>query len=98
MFETILKMVRARLNRMYKPGQYADTDGFDEYVRARISAAVEELRGMGIAATGSPDDVMLVADYVCWQYANRDKGDDDPQWLRRRLRDRWLREGRHFDS
>lgn len=98
MHETVLKMVRARLNRMYAGGQYADTDGFDEYVRARISAAEDEFRGMGITLDGSPADIMLLTDYVCWQYANRDKNEDNPAWLRRRLGDRWLREVRHFDT
>ena len=98
MVETVLKMVRARLNRMYAGGQYATTDGFDEYVRARISAAMAELERMGITVTGSPDDVMLLADYVCWQYSNRDKGDDDPAWLRRRLRNRWIAEPRDGEA
>lgn len=97
-FEAVVKMVRARMNRMYAPGQYADTDGFDEYVRMRCSAADAELRGMGIVLTGMPDDIMLLTDYVCWQYANREKNEDDPEWLRRRIRNRWLREGTHFDS
>ena len=92
MFEQVLKMVRARLNRMYAGGQYADTDGFDEYVRMRCSAAEDELLAMGIRLDGSPADIMLLADYVCWQYSNRDKGEDDPEWLRRRIRSRWIKE------
>ncbi|MBR4184924.1 MAG: hypothetical protein IKQ87_04085 [Clostridia bacterium] len=98
MFEQVLKMVRARLNRMYAGGTYAETDGFDEYVRMRCSAAEDEMLRMGIRLDGSPSDIMLLADYVCWQYANRDKGDDDPAWLRRRLRDRWIKEGVRHDS
>ena len=95
MFEQVLKMVRARLNRMYSEsfsGQYAATDGFDEYVRMRCSAAEDELKAMGIRLDGSPADIMLLADYVCWQYSNRDKGEDDPEWLRRRVRNRWIKE------
>ena len=97
MIETIIKMVFARLNRIYQPGE-GDEDDFTAYIRARISAAMEELRGMGIEITSSPDDIMLVTDYVCWQYANREKAEDDPDWLRRRLKNRWIREVGQRDS
>ena len=101
-FEQVVKMCRARLNRVYagtqNAGQYAQTDGFDEYVRMRCSAAEDELRAMGIELDGSPADVMLLTDYVCWQYANRDKGEDDPMWLRRRIKNRWIREAARRDS
>ncbi len=97
-FEQVVKMCRARMNRVYNGTQYADTDGFDEYVRMRCSAACDELRTMGIELDGSPADVMLLTDYVCWQYANRDKGEDDPMWLRRRVKNRWIKEAARRDS
>jgi hypothetical protein len=36
------------------------------------------------------DDLMLCADYVVWQYQNRDTGGAMPDWLRLRRRERWL--------
>ena len=45
--------------------------------RMSVSAAEDELRGMGITLDGSPADIMLLTDYVCWQYANRDKNEDN---------------------
>lgn len=101
-FEQVVKMCRARLNRVYNgtqyAGQYAQTDGFDEYVRMRCSAACDELRAMGIELDGSPEDVMLLTDYVCWQYSNRDRNEDDPMWLRRRVKNRWIKEAARRDT
>ena len=97
-FEQVVKMCRARMNRVYNGTQYADTDGFDEYVRMRCSAACDELRAMGIELDGSPEDVMLLTDYVCWQYSNRDRNEDDPMWLRRRVKNRWIREAARRDT
>lgn len=94
MYHEILKLCMGRLNRLWAQ-QYGTTDGLTEYLTARINGAVEEFMRMGIALTGSPDDNLLAADYVCWQYSNRDKGDDDPAWLRRRIRNRWLGEVRN---
>lgn len=80
-----LAMVKARLNRL-------DSDtSLDEYLKARISAAVQEFEGAGIALTDSADDLMLAVDYAVWQYQNRDASGAMPDWLRLRRRERWLR-------
>lgn len=82
-----LGIVKARLNRL--PG---DTS-LDEYLSARIEAAANELTKIGITLDDSTDDLMLVVDTAVWQYSNRDKPGGMPDWLRRRRRERWLREG-----
>ena len=79
-----LEMVKARLNRM-------DTL-LDGYLMGRIDAAVTELEKDGIRLTDSTADLMLVVDYVCWQYANRDSQGGMPDWLRLRRRERWLQQ------
>ena len=40
--------------------------------------------------TESADDMMLLVDYTVWQYQNRDKPGDMPDWLRLDRRERWL--------
>ena len=80
-----LDLVKARLNRL--PG---DTS-LDEYLTARIGAAVQELTRIGIGLTGDNDDLMLVVDYTVHQYQNRDTAGSMPEWLRLRRRERWLR-------
>lgn len=98
MTEIVLKMCRARLNRQYAEMHAGTTNGLDEYLRYRIAAALEEFRGWGIHPDGGPADNLLLADYVCWSYANRDKADGMPEWLRAKRAERWLREARHFDA
>lgn len=83
--DAILTLVKARLGRL-------DTS-LDEYLTARIQAAVEELDTAGIHVTGSSRDNMLVADMVVWQYQNRDKEGGMPEWLRLVRRERYLQEG-----
>ena len=80
-----LDLVKARLNRL--PG---DTS-LDEYLTARIGAAVQELTRVGIVPTESTEDLILVVDYTVWQYQNRDNPGSMPEWLRLRRRERWLR-------
>lgn len=80
-----LGLVKARLNRLQ-----SDTS-LDEYFRARITAAEEYLTGIGIQLTGSQEDMMLVVDFAVWEYQNRDKPGNMPEWLRLHRRERWLR-------
>ena len=77
-----LGLVMQRLNR-------AD-DALEEYLRARVDAAAGQLEKTGIALTDGVDDVMLVTDYAVWQYQNRDKPGNMPEWLRLARRERWL--------
>lgn len=87
---TALSLVKARLNRLQ-----SDTT-LDEYLTARLSAACAELEKTGITLDDGADDLMLAVDYTVWQYQNRDKPGNMPDWLRLRRRERWVQEvGRH---
>ena len=89
MFEDeILMLVKCRLNRR------AEDTSLDEYLRARIAAVQEELGDTGIRLQATPRDMMFVADYTAWQYANRDKQEPMPDWLRLARRERWLQQQR----
>lgn len=91
MFEIrhILDIVRARLNRGQRP-----EPEMDEYLSARIHAAILELNRSGIHYRyEDPSDRMFVTDYVCWQYSNRDKNEPMPEWLKLARRERWLSDG-----
>lgn len=79
---TALSLAKVRLNRM--------SSELDEYLEARIRAAIGALEQTGISLTDSVDDIMLVTDYAVWQYQNRDKPGDMPEWLRLMRRERWL--------
>ena len=85
--ETALALVKTRLNRL--PG---DTS-LDEYLTARINAAIGEIEATGIALTDSVADLMLVVDYSVWAYQNRDQATGMPDWLRLRRRERWVQQG-----
>ena len=87
---TALTLIKARLNRL-------DSDTtLDEYLTARLSSACAELEKTGITLDDGADDLMLVVDYTVWQYQNRDKPGNMPDWLRLRRRERWVQEvGRH---
>lgn len=97
MVDMILRMVRARLNRTYTENNGA-ADSIDEYLRYRIQAAIEEMERMGIHPDGKPSDNLLIADYVCWSYSNRDKGEAMPDWLRIKLWERQMAEDTDHDS
>lgn len=86
MTETVLEMVKARLNRR--------DSILDEYLTERIKAVIGELEEMGIHLRSIPRDIIFVADYVCWQYSNREKNEPMPEWLRLARRERWLAEVR----
>lgn len=87
---TALSLIKARLNRLQ-----SDTT-LDEYLTARLSSACAELEKTGITLDDGADDLMLAVDYTVWQYQNRDKPGNMPDWLRLRRRERWVQEvGRH---
>lgn len=85
-----VELVKARLNR-------AD-NLLDEYLASRVEADAEDLTGKGIALTDSSRDIMLLADYAAWNYGNRDKAEGMPEWLRLKIRERWLQEVRQHDA
>lgn len=81
-----LTMVKTRLNRLP-----SDTS-LDEYLTARISAAQGELNQMlKTDLNASTADLMLLVDFTVWSYQNRDQSGAQPEWLRMRLRERFLR-------
>lgn len=82
--EMALGLVKARLNR--PPGDTA----LNEYLKKRIEGAVAKLKRTGIHLTESADDMMLLVDYTVWQYQNRDKAGDMPEWLKHDRRERWI--------
>lgn len=82
--DSVLALVKSRLNRLQ-----SDTS-IDDYLRARIEGAAIELQRQGVAITRAMNDTMLLVDTVVWQYQSRDKGGAMPDWLRLRLRERWL--------
>lgn len=88
----VLLLVKQRLNR------FGGIDALDEYLTSRIGGAVEELKEQGTTLTGSLSDTMLLVDYVVWQYQSRDKTGGEPEWLRRRLRSRWMQKGGGADD
>lgn len=89
---TALSLVKARLNRLE-----SDTT-LDEYLTARLSAACAELEKTGITLDDGADDLMLAVDYTVWQYQNRDKPGNMPDWLRLRRRERWVQEVCRHDT
>ena len=94
----VLSIVKARLNRL------ASDTTLDPYLTSRIEAAESELEGTGIhLVDNDTEDQVLLADFVVWQYGNRDKPGGMPDWLRLKRRERWLRdrvknEGDQVDS
>ena len=88
-----LSLVKARLNRLS-----TDTS-LDVYLSSRIEAASSELERTDIKLDAmSIDDTVLLADFVVWQYQNRDTPGGMPDWLRLRRRERWLQGGGANDS
>ena len=83
-----LELVLTRMDR-----RQAD-EKLKEYLVMRIDSAIEELKGKGITLTDSAEDLALLVDYTVWQYQNRDKASGMPDWLRLKVRERWLRQQR----
>ena len=85
--ETVLSLVKARLNRMD-----GDTS-LDSYLTPRIESALQELNGMMRSdLADTTQDMLLLCDYAVWQYQCRDQSGAAPDWLRKRLRERFLKE------
>lgn len=84
--DTALRMMKSRLNRL--PG---DTS-LDEYLKARLESAKGELMGKGINLQNTTEDMMLLVDKAVFDYGNRDKQAGEPDWLRMKIRERWLHE------
>lgn len=84
---TALTLVKARLNRL------AGDTTIDAYLTARIQAAEAKLNSMMPTPLidGNMEDMLLLVDYTVWQYQSRDKDSGDPEWLRMRLRERFLK-------
>lgn len=89
--ELVLSLVKQRLNRLP-----TDTS-LDAYLSARIEAAASELERQGIHLTYDTDDAVLLVDYTVYQYSARDNSGGMPEWLRYRIRCRWLSEGRDLE-
>lgn len=82
-----LLLVKQRLNKL------VGITKLDDYLTARINAAIGEIEDRGIKLTDSLSDLMLVVDYTVWQYQSRDKEAGMPGWLTQRLRQRWMKRG-----
>lgn len=95
--ETTLLLVKDRLDRV--PGSTLR----DVPLMHRIDGAIALLERRGIRFTRDDggaigeigaDDLMLIVDLTVWMWQNRDKGEDEPKWLRRRLCERFMSERR----
>lgn len=86
--ENALTLMKSRLNRLS-----TDTSLDDTFV-IRLQGAQEELNGMFRQdLTDSTADLILLVDYTVWGYQNRDKSGAMPDWLRLKLRERFLKGG-----
>lgn len=90
---TALDMVKGRLDIL------PENKTRDTQLMMRIDSAVGLLKqkGIRIEFEGCENgfdaaDLMLVVDLTVWMIQNRDKGEDDPLWLRKRLGERWMSE------
>lgn len=83
--EIILTLVKTRLNR-------SGVSELDDYLIYRIDAAIQSLEADGIHLQDTEADNIFVADFVVWQYQNRDKPGTMPDWLRLARRERWLQD------
>ena len=83
----LLMLVKQRLNRLP-----ADTT-LDDYLIARIQAAIRETEATGIRLDGGMEAQMYIVDYTVWEYQNRDNMAGMPEWLRLRRREMFLRSG-----
>ena len=81
---TALQLVKTRLNRLP-----TDTS-LDEYLTARINAAIQETETTGIALDDGYNALLYVVDYAVYAYQNRDSLAGMPEWLRLRRREMWL--------
>lgn len=79
-----LQLLKTRLDRLPE-----DTSR-DDYLEMRVKEAIAELERKRIRMTDAVDDLMLVVDLAAWNHANRDKQGAQPDWLRNKLRGRWI--------
>lgn len=95
-FETVMMLVKDRMDRL--PGNTLR----DVPLKHRIEGAIARLERLGIRfernaageiETITADDLMLIVDLTVWMQQNRDKGEDEPKWLRRQLQERWMNDG-----
>ena len=77
-----LDLMKQRLNRL--------DSTLDSYLTTVAESAELELTRMGINLLDDADDLMLLVDYAVWRYQNRDQAGAQPQWLRYRLKSRWV--------
>lgn len=83
--EDVLQMLKGRRGRLNS------ATAQDEYLRMRILAAADQMESIGMPLHDNPEDKIFLADYVDWEYSNRDKPGGMPDWLRLRRRERWLK-------
>lgn len=84
-----LRLVKARLD--YMPDVATPRD---EYLRARIEATAAQLAENGIHLMDRPEDTLLLVDAAVYDYQCRDKSGAMPEWLRLRLRERFIADRR----
>lgn len=77
-----LDLVKQRLNRL--------DSTLDNYLATVAESAELELTRMGINLQDDADDLMLLVDFTVWRYQNRDQPGAMPQWLRHRIKLRFL--------
>lgn len=77
-----LDLVKQRLNRLDSTR--------DNYLATVAESAELELTRMGINLQDDADDLMLLVDFTVWRYQNRDQPGAMPQWLRHRIKLRFL--------
>ena len=77
-----LDLVKQRLNRL--------DSSLDNYLATVAESAELEITRMGINLQDDADDLMLLVDFTVWRYQNRDQPGSMPQWLRHRLKTRWM--------
>lgn len=64
------------------------------YWRSRMQAAKVKLEGLGVVYDNDPNSIAdneLIADYTAYKLNNRDSNDEMPKWLRREIRERFLK-------
>lgn len=80
---SVLKLVKMDLS--------ISTDKRDEYLLSCINAALLELERRKIKLDDTADDIILLSDYVAWEYRHRDSGDAQPKNLMLRLKNRVIK-------
>lgn len=81
-----LPLVKSRMNRLP-----SDTS-LDNFLGQIIASAERDLQKQtGTLDEADADDLMLLVDYSEWRYKNRDQSGGMPDWLRYRIRCRFIR-------